>query len=48
MSVTAHAKTIVKVRTDTETGEPAAVQIPDHVDILVSNPAACMGVSGSI
>lgn len=27
---------MVKVRTDGETGEPVAVRIPDHLDILVS------------
>lgn len=36
VSVTAQAQTVVKMRTDLETGEPTAVLIPDHVDILVS------------
>ena len=35
-SVSAKAKFVVKVRTDGETGEPVAVRIPDHLDILVS------------
>ena len=34
-SVSAKAKTVVKVRTDGDTGEPTAVRIPDHLDILV-------------
>ncbi|EIE27170.1 hypothetical protein COCSUDRAFT_64103 [Coccomyxa subellipsoidea C-169] len=33
-SVSAKAKTVVKVRTDGDTGEPTAVRIPDHLDIL--------------
>ena len=46
-SVSAEAKGVVKVRTDAETGEPTAVRIPDHLDILVraynSNPPPCVG-----
>ncbi|CAL8462816.1 g2350 [Coccomyxa elongata] len=34
LSVSAKAKFVVKVRTDGETGEPVAVRIPDHIDIL--------------
>ncbi|KAK9907419.1 hypothetical protein WJX75_003268 [Coccomyxa subellipsoidea] len=33
-SVSAKAKIVVKFRTDAETGEPTAVRIPDHLDIL--------------
>ena len=36
VAVTARAKTVVKVRTDAESGEPVGVRIPDHLDILVS------------
>ena len=32
--VQALAKTVVKTRTHGETGEPAHVQIPDHLDVL--------------
>lgn len=32
--VQALAKTVVKQRTHGETGEPAGVMIPDHLDIL--------------
>ena len=42
MAVTARAKTVVKVRTDTETDAPQGVMIPDHIDILVS---PCMGAT---
>ena len=34
VSVTAVGRTVVKRRTNTETGQPEAVQVPDHVDIL--------------
>ena len=34
IKVQASAKTVVKTRKHGETGEPAHVQIPDHLDIL--------------
>ena len=34
MKVQALAKTVVKTRTHGETGEPAHVVIPDHLDVL--------------
>jgi hypothetical protein len=51
-SVSAKAKIVVKFRTDAETGEPTAVRIPDHLDILVSEctdskRTACLGGNSS-
>ena len=41
VSVSARAKTVVKMRTDLETQELVGVRIPDHIDILVSIHAMC-------
>ncbi len=42
LSVSAKAKTVVKVRMDEETDEATAVRIPDHLDILVRHQCSAV------